>query len=296
MFSLSFLQDWFLNPFQDYLFMRRALAACMAIVLSSAPLGVLLVQRRMSLMGEALSHGTLPGIAIAYLIGGMWLPALTMGGALAGLAVAFISHLISRKTVLKEDAAFSSLYIGALALGILILSLKEGSIRLMHLLFGNVLAVDAASLVFMAIISTLSLIILAVIYRPLIYDCFDPLFMRSLKFPTHFYNFIFLTLVVGNLVASYQALGTLMALGIMIIPAVTARLLSKHLTSIFIMSIILALSASYLGLLLSYHFNWPSGPTIILVASVFYLVGIGYTLLERTLFKSCKTFPTFRSS
>lgn len=281
MVTLGDLQEWFFNPFQQYLFMRRALAACIAIVLSSAPLGVLLIQRRMSLMGEALSHGTLPGIAVAYLIWGMWLPTLTVGGAIAGLLVAFLSHLISQKTILKEDASFSSLYMVALALGILILSLKEGSIRLVHLLFGNVLAVDAASLIFMAIISTMSLVILAIIYRPLIYDCFDPLFMRSLKLPTHFYNFVFLTLVVGNLVASYQALGTLMALGIMMIPAVTARLLSKRLTTIFVNSIVLALCSSYLGLLFSYHFNWPSGPTIILAASVFYLISIAYTILKK---------------
>jgi zinc/manganese transport system permease protein len=280
MFTAVDLQEWFLSPFQNYLFMRRALAACIAIVLSSAPLGVLLIQRRMSLMGEALSHGTLPGIALAYLLWGMWLPTLTIGGAIAGLLVAFLSHFISQKTILKEDAAFSSLYMVALALGILILSLKEGSIRLVHLLFGNVLAVDTSSLVFMAIISTVSLIILAVIYRPLIYDCFDPLFMRSLKLPANFYNFVFLTLVVGNLVASYQALGTLMALGIMMIPAVTARLLSKRLTTIFLSSIVLALCSSYFGLLFSYYFNWPSGPTIILVASGSYFMAIGYVLIK----------------
>lgn len=280
MVILTNLHMWFLSPFQEYLFMRRALAACVAIVLSSAPLGVLLIQRRMSLMGEALSHGTLPGIAIAYLLWGAWLPALTMGGAIAGLLVAFFSHFISRKTILKEDATFSSFYIIALALGILILSLKEGSIRLVHLLFGNVLAVDAESLIFMAIISTASLVILAIIYRPLIYDCFDPLFMRSLRLPTHFYNFIFLTLIVGNLVASYQALGTLMALGVMMIPAVTARLMSKRLAAIFLSSIVIALCSSYFGLLFSYHFNWPSGPTIILVAGGFYLIVTAYVLTK----------------
>jgi zinc/manganese transport system permease protein len=271
----------FVAPFYQYLFMRRALAACIAISLSSAPLGVILIQRRMSLIGEALSHGTLPGIALAYLIAGMWLPALTLGGALAGLIVAFFSHFVAQKTCLKEDASFSSFYMIAFALGIIILSLQEGSIKLVHLLFGNVLAVDSASLIFMAMTSTVSLIILVVIYRPMIYECFDPLFMRSLKLPTHFYNFTFLTLMVGNLVAAYQALGTLMALGIMMIPAVTARLLARRLTNIFILSMILALIASYAGLLLSYHFNWPSGPTIILVAGVLYIASLGYVLIAR---------------
>ena len=229
-------------------------------------------------MGEALSHGTLPGIAIAYLVVGMWLPALTLGGALAGLCVVMFSHFIAKRTILEEDASFSSFYMIALALGVLILSLKEGSIRLVHLLFGSVLAVDAPSLLFMALVSTVTILILMVIYRPLIYECFDPQFMQSLRLPSGVYNFIFLSLVVANLVAAYQALGTLMALGIMMVPAVTARLLSKRLTHIFLASIILALLASYVGLVFSYHFNWPSGPTIILVAGCFYILAILYTL------------------
>lgn len=269
------------EPFQNYLFMRRALAACIAIILSSVPLGVILIQRRMSLLGEALSHGTLPGIAIAYLIGGMHLPALTLGGSIAGLLVAFLSHFVSRHTPLKEDASFSSFYMIALALGILILSLKEGSIKLVHLLFGNVLAVDPSSLIFMALISTISLIAFAYIYRPLVYDCFDPLFTQSLRLPKNLFNFIFLGLVVTNLVAAYQALGTLMALGIMMVPAVTARLLVHRLVSIFLVSIIVGLLSSYSGLLLSYYFNWPSGPTIILVTGIFYFLSLIYIMIRR---------------
>ncbi|RZI46059.1 metal ABC transporter permease [Candidatus Finniella inopinata] len=278
---LAVLYENLFAPFYDYLFMQRALAACIAISLSSAPLGVILIQRRMSLIGEALSHGTLPGIALAYLVAGMWLPALILGGALAGLMVAFFSHFVSQNTCLKEDASFSSFYMIAFALGILILSLQEGSIKLVHLLFGNVLAVDGPSLIFMVATSVVSLVIFAIIYRPLIYECFDPLFMRSLKGPTHFYNFTFLTLMVGNLVAAYQALGTLMALGLMMIPAVAARLLAHRLKSIFLISILFALMSSYAGLLLSYHFNWPSGPTIVLVAGGLYIGSLVYVLAIR---------------
>ncbi len=272
------LYQGLISPFVDYLFMRRALVACLAIVLSSAPLGVLLMQRRLSLVGEALSHGTLPGIALAYLVGGIWLPGLTLGGAIAGLLIAVLSHFIAQKTVLQEDASFSGLYMIFLALGVLILSLKEGSIRLVHLLFGNVLAVDTSSLLFMAVVSSLTLLVLVLLYRPLIYECFDPCFMRSLGVSSAVYNAVFLTLVVINLVAAYQALGTLMALGIMMIPAVTARLLSQRLTNIFLISIGLSLLASYCGLILSYYFNWPSGPTIILSAGFFYGLAILKTL------------------
>jgi zinc/manganese transport system permease protein len=257
-------------PFKEYLFMRRALVACIGIALSSAPLGVILIQRRMSLMGEALSHGILPGIAIAYLIVGMWLPGLSIGGILAGLTIAFLSNMAARKTILNEDASFSSFYIIALAIGVLILSTQGGNMNLLHLLFGNVLAVDSDSLLFISIISSLSLILLFLLYRPLIYDCFDPLFMKSMGLKSSLYSTIFLGLVVCNLVASCQALGTLMALGMMMVPAVTARLLLKRLFPMIIVSTLLAILSSYIGLLLSYYLNWPSGPTIILVAGVLY--------------------------
>lgn len=257
-------------PFKEYLFMRRALVACIGIVLSSAPLGVFLIQRRMSLMGEALSHGILPGIAVAYLLVGMWLPGLSVGGIMAGLIIAFLSNMAARKTILNEDASFSSFYIIALAIGVLILSTQGGNMNLLHLLFGNVLAVDTSALLFISIISLSSLILLFLLYRPLIYDCFDPLFMKSLGLKSSFYNAVFLALVVCNLVAACQALGTLMALGIMMVPAVTARLLHKRLLPMIITSTLIAILSSYVGLLLSYYLNWPSGPTIILVAGGFY--------------------------
>ncbi|MBY0281734.1 MAG: metal ABC transporter permease [Alphaproteobacteria bacterium] len=270
-----------ISPFSDYLFMRRALVACLGIALSSAPLGVILIQRRMSLMGEALSHGILPGIAISYLLFGMWLPGLSIGGIAAGLIIAFLSNFATRKTILNEDATFSSFYIIALASGVLILSLKGGNMNLLHLLFGNVLAVDSSSLLFISGTSSLTLTLVILLYRPIIYDCFDPLFMQSVGLKSIYYNVVFLSLIVCNLVAACQTLGTLMALGIMMLPAITARLLSKRLFPIFIISIVLAISSSYIGLLMSYYLNWPSGPTIILVAGVGYFIAMIYSFIKK---------------
>ncbi|MCX7338529.1 MAG: metal ABC transporter permease [Alphaproteobacteria bacterium] len=267
-----------IQPFTDYVFMKRALIACLGIALSSPPVGVLLIHRRMSLMGEALSHGILPGIAFAYLLFGMWLPGLAVGGIIAGLIVTFLSNMVARKTVLPEDASFSSFYITALALGVLVLSIAGGNMNLMHLLFGNVLAVDKSSLVFIVTTSLLTITALILLYHPLIYDCFDPLFMRSVGLRSGAYNALFLVLIVCNLVAGCQALGTLMALGIMMVPASTAKLLSKRFVPMFILSIMIAMTASYGGLLLSYHLNWPSGPTIVLVCGFFYGLALVYSL------------------
>lgn len=271
------LYDLFISPFQEFLFMRRALMACLAISLSCGPLGVLLVLKRMSLMGDALSHAILPGIAVGYLLFGLWLPGLSLGGIIAGILVALISGIVARKTILNEDAAFSGFYLISLALGVLILSLKGSNVNLGHFLFGSILAVDALNLTYIAATTSLTLLVLALIYRPLIYDCFDPLFMRLQSNHSAFYHYLFLILIVLNLVGACQTLGTLMALGIMMIPAITARLISTKIWSAALRSILIAASCGYFGLVISYHVGWPSGPTIILLCGCVY----GVVLLSR---------------
>ena len=215
--------DAIVNPFVEFSFMRRALVGCLALSLGAPPIGVFLMLRRMSLMGDAMSHAVLPGAAIGYLLFGLSLPAMSLGGFAAGLAVALAAGLVARSTMLREDASLAGFYLVSLALGVLIVSVKGSNIDLLHVLFGTVLALDDAALVLVAAIATVSLIVLAVIYRPLVLECFDPQFLRSASgwsSPTHL---IFLMLVVLNLVAGFQALGTLMAVGIMLLPAVTAR-------------------------------------------------------------------------
>ncbi|WP_032112887.1 metal ABC transporter permease [Candidatus Paracaedibacter symbiosus] len=282
------MYDVFIAPFVEFIFMRRALVACIAIALSCGPLGVLLVLRRMSLMGDALSHAILPGIAIGYLVTGLWLPGLSLGGLAAGLIVAFASGKTARKTVLAEDASFTGFYIISLALGVLILSVKGGNMNLTHFLFGSVLAVDQEILLLIAIITTMTLVILALIYRPLIYECFDPQYVQLMGINAGRYQLIFLGLVVINLVGACQALGTLMALGIIMLPAIAARLLTKQVWTAVLAAVLIASISGYLGLVTSYQLNWPSGPTIILFCGSAYLLSLGFYCINRVPFKkSC---------
>lgn len=264
------MYDFFIAPFVDYVFLKRALMASFGVAIGSGPVGMILVLRRLSLLGDALSHAILPGIAIGYLMAGMWLPALTVGGVAAGILVVLVSGFTTRRTVLAEDASLMGFYIISLAVGVLILSVKGGNMNLMHFLFGSVLAVDQATLIFILSTMLVTALALVVIYRPLIYECFDPIFVRMMGIQGARYHFIFLVLVVLNLVAACQALGTLMALGMMMLPAITARLLVRQMGTLFILAIIIALLSGYIGLLLSYHFDWPSGPTIILVSGLIY--------------------------
>lgn len=280
------MYEFFLAPFVDYMFMQRALVATLAIAFSCGPLGVFLVLRRMSLMGDALSHAMLPGIAAGYLISGLSIMAMSLGGIIAGLLVAVISGYISRNTVLAEDASFTGLYIIALALGIMLLSLKGGNLNLTHFLFGSVLAVDQATMLYVAGAATISLVILAITYRPLIYECFDPTFIQLMGVRKGIYHSIFLILIVINLVGACQALGTLMALGIMMLPAITARVIAKQVWSAIVLAVSIASACGYFGLILSYYYNWPSGPTIILLCGLIYCsVLIGKEIKKQVLNK-----------
>ncbi|MDL2407415.1 metal ABC transporter permease [Rhizobium calliandrae] len=268
--------DIFLAPFADYGFIRRALIACLCLGLGSGPIGAFLMLRRMSLMGDAMSHAVLPGAAIGYLIAGsLSLTAMGLGGLVAGLSVALLSGLVSRMTVLQEDASFASFYLTSLALGVLIVSLRGSNIDLLHVLFGTILAIDAPALYQIGAITTVTLLALAVIYRPLVMECFDPGFLRAVGGRGAVYHFLFLLLVVLNLVASFEALGTLMAVGLMMLPAAVAQLWSRSLPAMMAIAAATATVSGYIGLVASYHLEFASGPTIIITASLIY----GFSLL-----------------
>ena len=266
-----------IQPFVEFGFMRRALAGVLALALGGGPIGTLLILRRMSLMGDALSHAVLPGVALGFLVGGLSLPWMSLGGFLAGLAVALASGLVARLTPLREDASFAAFYLISLALGVAIVSVKGSNIDLLHVLFGTILSIDDAALILVASVATLSLFALALLYRPLLLECFDPIFLRAQGERGGLIHAAFLALVVLNLVAGFQALGTLMAVGLMMLPAVAARFWARQVWSLAAASAGLALLAGYLGLLVSYHLALPSGPAIVLAAGALHLLSIGVT-------------------
>ena len=260
------------GPFVEFDFMRRALVGCLALSLGAPPIGVFLMLRRMSLMGDAMSHAILPGVAIGYLIAGFSLSAMSAGGLIAGLSVAFLAGAVSRSTVLKEDASLAAFYLISLASGVLIVSARGSNVDLMQVLFGTVLSLDNKSLLLIGAIATISMLGLAIIYRPLVMECIDAQFLRSVSLSSSAVHLCFLALVVLSLVGSFNALGTLMAVGIMLLPAATARFWAEELFQLIVFAVIFALASCYVGLLLSYHLDMASGPTIIITC------GAGYVL------------------
>ena len=268
------LHELVLQPFTDFGFMRRALVACVALGLGSGPLGTLLVLRRMSLVGDAMAHALLPGVAVGFVLAGFSLTAMGVGGFVAALAVALLAGWVTRVTTQREDASFAAFYLIALAAGVMIISARGSPVDMMHVLFGSILAVDDAALLLVATVASVTLLALALIYRPLIVECFDPGFMRSVGGPGAAVHFAFLVLVVLNLVAGFQALGTLMAVGMMMLPALAARFWVRDVLQLAALSSVLAMASGLGGLLLSYHLNLPSGPAIVLLAGAIYVVSL----------------------
>jgi zinc/manganese transport system permease protein len=262
--------DLFVAPFAEFEFMRRALVGVFALAIGAGPVGVFLMLRRMSLVGDAMAHAILPGAAVGYLVSGLSLFAMTTGGLVAGLLVALAAGGVARATDLKEDASLAALFLVSLALGVVIVSLRGNSIDLMHFLFGSVLALDNTALVLIAAIATVSLATLSLIFRPLVVESVDPGFVRSVSGAGGPAHIVFLALVALNLVGGFQALGTLLAVGVMIFPAVISRFWSRDLTAMIVIAVAAGAVSGYCGLLVSFHAGLPAGPAIVLFAGTVY--------------------------
>jgi zinc/manganese transport system permease protein len=266
--------DLLVGPFVSYGFMSRALVGAVVIALSAAPVGVFLMLRRMSLSGDAMAHAILPGAGVGFLIAGLEILPMTLGGFAAGLIVALLAGLVSRLTIQREDTSLAAFYLISLALGVMLVSLRGSSVDLMHVLFGTVLALNNDALIMIGAVATISLVALALIWRPLVAECLDPNFLRSVSGAGQPVHLIFLALVVLNLVGGFQALGTLLAVGLMMLPAAAARFWVQRLEALCLVAVGIGVASSYLGLLLSYYLSVPSGPAIILVAGAIYLLSL----------------------
>ncbi|WP_265975016.1 zinc ABC transporter permease AztB [Brucella intermedia] len=268
------LYDAVILPFVEFAFMQRALAGALMLSLSACPVGVFLMLRRMSLTGDAMAHAILPGAAAGFLMYGLQIVPMTIGGLVAGIVVALGAGAVARLTIQKEDASMAAFYLISLSLGVLMVSLRGSSVDLMHVLFGTVLALNNDALTLIGIVSAVTLVLLCVFWRALVAECMDPLFLRSVSHLGSPVHFIFLGLVVINLVAGFQALGTLLSVGLMVLPAASARFWSQRVLTMCLLATGIGLSASTTGLLLSYHASLPSGPAIILSAGVIYFLSV----------------------
>lgn len=264
-----------INEMWGFAFMQRAFVVTSVLSASVAPVGAFLVLRRLSLAGEAMAHAITPGVVIGFVTAGLSVMSLLVGGLIAGVGVAILTALLARKTILRSDASLASLYLIALASGIFILSAAGSAVPLKSFLFGSILGIDDASMLLVGGVATITLLTFSVLLRPLIVSTCDPVFFESQFKHPWIIDQGFMLLLVLNLLAAFKTLGTLMAVGLMILPATAARYWAATITGQLILGFIFALLSCWIGLTLSYLFpDTPSGPAIVLVAGGIFLISV----------------------
>ena len=267
--------DWL-----GYDFMQRALVATTVLSFSIAPVGAFLVLRRLSLAGEAMAHAIVPGIVIAFVAFGLSVVSMITGGMIAGILVALGTSILARRTLIREDASLASLYLIALALGIFILSAAGSAIPLKSFLFGSALGIGNDTLMLIGVTATITLIAFALILRSLIAASFDPIFFESQSKKPGLVQQVFMFLLVLNLLAAFKSLGTLMAVGLMILPATAARYWVSTITSYMMLTLGFALLSCWIGLILSFYLSQvPTGPAIVLVAGCIFFISVFFAPL-----------------
>jgi len=271
---MSWALEYLWSPFIDYGFMRRGLAGTLALAFAAGPLGVFLVLRRMSLMGDAMAHAILPGVAVGFLTAGLSIGAMTLGGMITGIVVAMLAGLVARLTPLREDASFASFYLISLGLGVLLVSLRGSNMDLIHVLFGTVLGLDDSALLLVTASASVTLPALALIYRPLVLECLDPSFLRAERGRGSLVHMLFLLLLVMTLVSGFQVLGTLMVVGIMMLPATAARFWARTAGRQMVLAAVLGSVSGYAGLLISFYIDAPASSAIILSAGCIYVFSL----------------------
>jgi zinc/manganese transport system permease protein len=279
---------WFFAPFaSEHVFMWRALLMCVLLGLSASMLGCVLVVRRLSLMGDALAHSLLPGVGLAYLLFGTSVLALFLGGLAAGLFTALMSGLISRLTRIKEDAAFAGIFIALFASGVVLISKVGTPVDLHDFLFGNILGVTTDDLYLACGVSSTTIVAFALFYRNILLECFDPGYHRACGGWSAGTHLGLLALIVLNLVAALHALGSVLALGLFMLPAVTAYIWCDRWVAMLIFSATFAVVGSVIGLFVSYHAHLASGACMVSVLGVGFLLSAvlspRYGLISRLL-------------
>src|SRR4028119_350935 len=260
-----------IEPLQ-YGFMQRSLVIAILVGIVCAIVGSYLMVQRLALLGDAISHSVLPGLAIAFILGAN----IFIGAFIAGVLSTVIIAWIKTRSTIKEDAAMGIVFSAFFALGITLITIvqKDNKIDLNHFLFGNILGVTAADAIDTALIVALVLLVVVFFYKELLFYTFDPLGAQATGLPVNLLNFGLMVLIALTIVASLKAVGVVLVLSLLITPASTAYLLVKRLHQLMILGAGIGIASSISGMYLSYFFNLPSGPAIVLVVSGLFVIAL----------------------
>jgi ABC-type Mn2+/Zn2+ transport system permease subunit len=279
---------WLFEPFRHE-FMQRALFGCALIGFTNGALSAFIVIRRLALMADAMAHSLLPGVAVALLLFGLAPGTLFVGALVAALLVAFGTQIISNSSRIKEDTALGLLFACSFSLGLVLISFSRLAVNVSDYLFGNILGLGDADLWIIYLISLIVLPMLVALERPLLLTVFEPSVAASQGVPVNTLKYLLMGLLVLSMISSLQAVGVILALGMLIAPAATIYILSDSFTSMFWMGGILGCVGSCTGLLISFWLNLPAGPCIVLVLGVIflsaYLFGPKYGIVAKLLLR-----------
>jgi ABC-type Mn2+/Zn2+ transport system permease subunit len=265
------LAGFILEPLQ-YGFMVRGLIAALIVGIVCPVLGAYIVLRGMALFGNALAHAILPGVAIAYLVGGSGQTGLFVGGMVAGVLTALGIGAINRSGI-KQDTAIGVIFTGMFALGIAMIStVRSYTVDLTHFLFGNVLGVSTTDLWLIASFGLLVIVSIFAFYKEFLVLSFDPTLAQTLRLPATFLNYLLLLLIAITIVLSLQTVGIALMSAMLVTPAATAYLLTRRLPIMMILGAATGATSAVVGLYLSFYINIASGPAIVLICTFIFLL------------------------
>ncbi len=263
---MSALLDWFVAPLATFEFLRYALVVSVLVGASSATLSCFLVVRRAAMLGDAVAHGVLPGVALGWIVAGH--VGVFWGAVVVGILVAVGISAIERSTRLHLDTAIGVMFSFAFALGLLLVSvLRPPGIHLQHVLLGNVLAASDGDLRLAAVTSIVVIVGVAATFPLLRAWSFSPETASVMGLPTRRLHYLFTALLSLAIVASLQTVGLILAVAMLILPGAAAYLCTNRMSRMIAIAVVIGVGSAALGMFASYHLNAPSGPAIVLAAS-----------------------------
>lgn len=277
---MDIINQYILEPVQ-YEFIQRALIASITIGISCGLIGTYIMLRRMSLIGDALAHAVLPGVVVSFMVAGKSEVALFVGAVVSGILTVLLIGFVNRNSKIKEDTSIGIIFTGAFALGILLVSqLKQVHIDLSSYLFGDVLGVSTGDITLSLIIMGVIVICILLFYKQLLLTSFDPTMAMTIGISTTLVHYMLMTLLSMSIVAGLQSVGVILIIAMLITPPATAYLLSDNLKKILLLSAFIGMISAVIGLYLSYHFNFASGASIVLVAVTLFLLAFLFSPKE----------------
>lgn len=258
----------FINGLYEFHFLQNALVTAVVIGVVSGAVGCFIILRGMSLMGDAISHAVLPGVAISYILGINFFVGAIIFGLLSSIIITFIKN----NSIIKGDTAIGITFSSFLALGVILIGIANSSTDLFHILFGNILAVQDIDKWLTIGVSIAVLVVIVLFFKELLITSFDPLMARAIGMKVNFYHYLLMVLLTLVSVTAMQSVGTILIVAMLITPAATAYLYTNSLRKMIILSSSLGAVSSVLGLFIGYSFNIAVGSSIVITSAIIFAI------------------------